>query len=608
MIKIFQTQRKICFAYFLLEVINLIALALITTSDIPAYLQYLLGLVLVIFLTNITITIMTLLQNSLASKAWEEKNDTVLNNDEQVIFSEEIIQDNLHQVNYKRFKRFFVPFSVVVLCLFQFFASLMIYDYFLASKIVLNESIPFLFMTSFCLLLAICFFLLSRYCSGLAYQKKHLLLRPITSNSFASCLILLLLAITLFSTYIGKEQFSIVFIIFGYILVGFNLIIALERGLLLILDLYRPKVDNNLPIYESRLLSLFCHSKGILYSFNSIIHYQFGVQVNEKTLNLLLKRYLPYAVLTQLGLAFCLSSIVYIQEDKLAIEQNIITRQTKILDSGLYWRLPYPLVLIKRLPKEKTYHINITHINRREKQNKTPFIPWSANHSNTALQIAKNSEGNLILLSFLLQLAYKIDNPYDFISQNSSVEKTIQLLVKNQINHYLTKYNLDATTFDYQPLVQYLNKNLNHHLKPQKLGIKLQKIQMLSFSPPQKIAKYYNQIIQTKNEAKANYQNSLSNAFSTQIKAQDKAFSLINEEKSNTYTDKLLNKEERKFYNARQNAFNSNPKIYQTIITMNLLDQVAKNKDAQKIVILSNKDKIINLDLKNINTDFFISE
>ena len=604
--KTFVTQSRLSLSSCALQLFSIIGLILIINKDgISNGLQGILLLMLVFTIGNILISGLATLQNRFAKNSWQEANDVQLTNKEQQIFSQETLEDNFHQSSYRRFRRFFIPLSISIISFIQFIALISIWRHKISASITLQDSDPFLLVTSFCLFFTVIFFLLSKYLSGLAYHNKHHLLRPLVSELFFNSILLFTIAITCLAGYLGIFILGKVFIYISTITIS---IVIVERIVLWLLDFYRPKIQvEDLPVYESRFLSLFSHSDGLLQSFSDIIQYQFGVKMNEKLLSLILKRYLVYAIFTQIFIAFLFSSIVYINPQSKGIEQNIITHQTKTLDSGLYLRLPYPFVSIKRLPNKKIQRLLITH-SKIKRLNKEKYLPWSIKRSHNSLQFAKNKHGNTILTSLELEIFFTIENHLNFILNNANSAKTISLMVKQAINHYFAVNNFDQIIKNFHIITKHLKKELTEQFEKQEFGIKLETINIISLTPPDSIADFYKQFLITENNVEARYQISLQNAFLTKTKAQSQAFNIINKAKNEANEDKALYREERNYFTSKQNAFKNNPKLYKTIELMNLLEQSGKNPKVQKIVILSNKDKIFNLDLKGFAPEFLLTE
>ena len=73
--------------------------------------------------------------------------------------------------------------------------------------------------------------------------------------------------------------------IFLWASVIFSLLLAVERILLMVVDLYRPKLkdEDYIPVYESRVLALFSQPKGVLGNLAAMLEYQFGIKVSESS-------------------------------------------------------------------------------------------------------------------------------------------------------------------------------------------------------------------------------------------------------------------------------------------------------------------------------------
>ena len=243
----------------------------------------------------------------------------------------------------------------------------------------------------------------------------------------------------------------------------------------------------------------------------------------------------------------------------------------------------------------------ITH-SKIKRLNEESFTPWAMPRSHNSLQLTKDNSGNTVLISLELELFFSIKNHQDYTSSHTSPKKTIDLITKQEINHYFTAHNFNETINSYDKIINRLKYKLDKRFKKEKLGVELEELNVVSLTPPAPIANLYKQKIIMKNEVESKYQLTLSKALHTRSQAQSQALNIVNKAQNEAYEDKILYIEERKYFANKQNAFKQKPNLYKTIELMNLLEQSGKNPKVQKIIILSNKDKILNLDFKRFLT------
>ncbi|MEN9362578.1 MAG: hypothetical protein RL095_4113 [Verrucomicrobiota bacterium] len=133
------------------------------------------------------------------------------------------------------------------------------------------------------------------------------------------------------------------------VLGGAVVLLALERPLLWLMDFYRPRRrgESEHPSYDSRLLGLFSHPRGVFGNLAELLEYQFGVKISDSSAAGFLRRVLlPLALIQGLSLLL-LASIVHVPSEQRAMAVLPGGKRVE-LEEGLHLLPPWPLAQIRR--------------------------------------------------------------------------------------------------------------------------------------------------------------------------------------------------------------------------------------------------------------------
>lgn len=209
-------------------------------------------------------------------------------------------------------------------------------------------------------------FLLSRYAVGMARQREWQMLRAGASYLMGMTLASVALAATLaalhFLDSVRPEH------VLAYVLRCLLLFLAVEFGLNLVLDFYRPRAPDEepRPAFDSRLLGLFTEPGGIARSIAEAINYQFGFEVSSTWFYKLLERSAVPLVSFALASLLLASSLVFIEADERAVIERFgrplgadAVGEWRVLEPGLHVKWPWPIDCLRKASTEGVHQVHI---------------------------------------------------------------------------------------------------------------------------------------------------------------------------------------------------------------------------------------------------------
>ncbi len=209
-------------------------------------------------------------------------------------------------------------------------------------------------------------FLLSRYATGMSAELPWKPLRAGGSYTLGVALACFALALGLASVHF---QYQAPVQVIGYVVAGLLILLGIETALNALLDIYRPRLKDqyNRSAFDSRLLGIINEPGGIFRSAAGAIDYQFGFQVSQTWFYKLLEKAIVPLILFSAATLYLASSIVVVGPDEQAIVEhfgNPLTAagQTRIIDSGLHLKWPWPIDIAYTHPTRQVREIYVGYV------------------------------------------------------------------------------------------------------------------------------------------------------------------------------------------------------------------------------------------------------
>jgi len=429
-------------------------------------------------------------------------------------------------------------------------------------------------------------FLLSRYAIGMARQPEWAMLRAgaayLMGMTLGSVALVAALGGWLMSD--PSARWDLLEHVLAYGLRYLMLALAVEFALNLVLDFYRPRMadEEPRPAFDSRLLGLFTEPGGIARSIAEAINYQFGFEVSSTWFYKLAERsavpLTGFSVLCLVGA----SCFVFVGQEERGVVERFGRRLEPDLEPGLHMKLPWPIDRAYRVGVGRLHNLEIG-IKPEEQpgEKKEELILWTNQHAQephmlvlvatpklaefmtgpaeeaAATQTAPAGDAvepmepgakarrldtseavSVSELRVSLQMEYRIQNAYDWLTTYQSSEKILEVIGKREITRCLASADVAGILGTQRGVVeQALRETIQKAAKSAGLSVEVVSLRLQGIHPPVDAAESFEEVIgaeqkkaATINSAWADYNKRLSQVAGDVGRAEqlDKAIRLTN--------------------------------------------------------------------------------
>ncbi|HUR45057.1 MAG TPA: SPFH domain-containing protein, partial [Candidatus Saccharimonadales bacterium] len=368
-------------------------------------------------------------------------------------------------------------------------------------------------------LFALVLFILGKYSAGMSRLQNQRLLRPSASY-------LLLGAYALGAVAVGliflQGNIPVVDVYLADALVVLLGLLALETGISLLLEIYRPKVQGKvgLLLYESRVIGLLSHPEGLFTTAAHALDYQFGFKVSETWFYQFLAKYLRWIVVGQLALLVLSTSFVFIG----AGEQALLERFGRpvsgndLLASGFHLKFPWPIDRVYRYRTDEiqSFYVGFVHGDKDEDEQ---TVLWTVKHYKEEFQLlvasrdqvdtvpANATQGKksppVNLLSVGIPVQYQIHDLRAWAYNHQNAGDLLEKIGTREVVRYLVSIDVQEimSTGRFQAGEELRNR-IQTRADELKLGAKILFVGLQDVHPPTKVAASYEKVVgayQTRN-------------------------------------------------------------------------------------------------------------
>ncbi|MBN1456537.1 MAG: hypothetical protein JW912_01645 [Sedimentisphaerales bacterium] len=306
----------------------------------------------------------------------------------------------------------------------------------------------------FMVIIAFISFLISRYATGMSAQLKWKALRAGGSGLLATAIFSFAAAISL-----ALAQFKIIAVVnvLAWVVPVVLIVIGIETGLNIILDIYRPRIAGQYSrsAFDSRLLGIFNEPGGIFHTFASTIDYQFGFQVSQTWFyKLLEKAIIPLFLFLVLTL-YLLSCFVVLRPGEEAVIEHFGSFD-KIVGPGYTFKLPWPFDMAYKYPTSEVRRIDIGFLESeeaREKNKDNPML-WGEQHYEEEynLLVATESDGSLgegaipvSIVRAAVPIHYKVKDLKQYLYNHNDTENMLKAICYRELVRFTASSKVEAS-------------------------------------------------------------------------------------------------------------------------------------------------------------------
>ncbi len=366
-------------------------------------------------------------------------------------------------------------------------------------------------------------FLLSRYATGMSGEMAWKPLRAGGSYTLGVALACFALALSLAAVYF---HYQAAVLVVGYVIAGLMILLGVETALNALLDIYRPRLKGqyNRAAFDSRLLGILNEPGGIFRSAAGAIDYQFGFQVSQTWFYKLLEKAIVPLVLFSAATLYLASVLVVVGPDEQAIVEHFGNPQnaagaTRLLDSGLHFKWPWPIDIAYKHPTQQIREIYIGYVPKTDPKTgriiPEPSLLWGQQHyeqeysvlvaSESAAPAAGDAAVPVGLVKANVPVQYRIKDLYAYVYRHRDPAKLLEDICYRELTQFAAgaKIEADETSGADRGLLgggrgfarDTLVRRIQEAADREELGVEIVFLGMQGVHPPVEVAPDYEAVI-----------------------------------------------------------------------------------------------------------------
>jgi len=304
-------------------------------------------------------------------------------------------------------------------------------------------------------------FLMSRYATGMSGHAQWKPLRAGGSFLLSVALVCFALAIGL-----ALAHFRIfkLIIVVNFAVPAMLIIVGLETGLNIVLDIYRPRLKGQYcrAAFDSRLLGIINEPGGIFRSAAGAIDYQFGFKVSQTWFYKLLEKAIVPLILFSVVTLHLATCIVVVDPDEEGIIEHFgspinTAGRFRRLEPGLSLKWPWPIDVAYKYPTKKVLELNIGYVPRidpaTKKAVREPLL-WGRTHYAREFSVlvasayagTELSEGAVpvSLVKADIPVHYRIKDVKAYIYNHSDPVKLLEAICYRELARFAASATVDV--------------------------------------------------------------------------------------------------------------------------------------------------------------------
>lgn len=345
-------------------------------------------------------------------------------------------------------------------------------------------------------MLAIFSFFMGIFLVGQSHVKEFRVLRPIGSWFIFFALMVFIGAISALTLHLGKSGWiaPLTKIFFGIIA-----ILSAELLFSFIIEFYRPRnLQEQRPVYESRLLALFTEPGGIVRNLSESLDYQFGFEISRTGIYRFVQRAIIPATLIWLFVLWLFTGIAEVSPGELGIRERFgfVDRDSVPLESGVHLKLPWPCEKIVRVPIDIVESISIGTMPAKKSAEASRVILWTGEHylaeDNFLVAVDRTENSGPFPVSILevsLPVFYTADpdHIYDYALNFNDIKNTLKTIGQAEATSYFasTDFSKDISS-GREAVAKNLHERIQHTCDSLELGVRIVSVNMHDAHPPVK--------------------------------------------------------------------------------------------------------------------------
>jgi len=403
----------------------------------------------------------------------------------------------------RQFEKWVVPGFTVLVLLGQALGLLWLYVE-LTGNVESGDAGDRVLSIMFFALFMIVLFMMGKYSAGLARMDGQELLRPTANYMLLGSVACTAVVASLTASHLGYHGWDDVI---SWILFAVVAIAALENGVTLILESYRPRVDGKKArlIYDSRLIGLLGQPGGLVSTAAQALDYQFGFKVSETWFYRYVEQKLALILAVQFVVLFLSSSFVVIHSNEKALLERFGVKQKEPLGPGFQLKMPWPIDKVYRFKTDQiqSFTLGIVDDQHDEAKPGGEVLLWTTPHNHGSSMPDQEQNFNMIvaskdsgagsatgmvpmnLLTVSIPVHYRISDLDSWISNNANAGALLQKLAMRELTQYLIGADVEELMGPGRAAAQEtLKQQIDAQAKTHNLGAEVLFVGLQDIHPP----------------------------------------------------------------------------------------------------------------------------
>jgi len=463
-------------------------------------------------------------QQSLAEQEKLDLSQLSKKQDTSAIFQHKGERAELFAVAQRRLKlleKWFLPVFSVIIAVYQMVIGLYLLKAVSAGSVIEPKQ-PLI--CAVCMMaIAFVSFLMSRYATGMSASSQVPQWKPLRAGgSFLLAVAILCFALAI-SLALAQFKIFIVLDIVKYVIGALLVILGLETGLNVVLDIYRPRIEGRYSrsAFDSRLLGILNEPAGLLHTAAGAIDYQFGFKVSQTWFYKLLEKAVVPLILFAIIILYLLSCVVIVAPNEQAIIEHFgnplrSDGQVRNFGPGLAFKWPWPVDIAYKYPTKKIMEISVGFVPKDYQQGQVrEALIWGRTHYKEEYNLLVASEQTtaqsgaeavpVSLLMAAVPVQYRIKDLYSFLYNYEDTEKILESICYRQLTRFAAsaKIEVDSETDLQHSLLgagraeakKTLTERIQAAADEQKLGVEIVFLGLQGIHPPPEVAGDYQKVV-----------------------------------------------------------------------------------------------------------------
>ena len=410
------------------------------------------------------------------------------------------------------------------------------------------------------------------------------------------------------------------------------LVLAAELLLSFVVEFYRPRtLEEDRPVFESRLLALFTEPGGVMRNFADMLDYQFGFKVSSTWVYGFIERAIFPVLLVWVLILWGATSIHEVNSNEVGLRTNFgrLTNPDKPLEPGIYLTLPWPFGELRKVSCDRIYQVVIGHDDhdeddhdeepeddghghsapKKEKKNEDhSVVLWTAEHGEgnnnfiVANDVARSSDvlGDFYFVGLSMPVQYHIrpDGVYNYVYGSVDTARMVREIGHMVVTEYLASVPFYHVITDGRRETEAaLTERIQKAADAQKLGIEIVAVNLIGIHPPTQVGSEFQKVLGAMEEREKMVL--AAKAYAAAVLPQAKADALAIQERAHaaSYQTATVAKAESERFLKQLAAYQAMPSLF---VLKNYLDFLENDcKEVRKYILSSSlKSEIFELNLE----------